>query len=72
MSENLEFHYVVSYREGYGWTIASDTEDALFNDGTVYDWKNQEWIIPDDDVEVIDLDHYSVLQSMLRQVNGEK
>ena len=76
MSDNLEFHYIVSYRDGFGWTIAADVEQALMTDGTIYDWNDGEWIFPSStttgqEIEALDLDHYRVLQSMLRQMNGE-
>lgn len=77
MNKDLEFHYVVSYREGFGWSIAADTEDALFTEGTMYDWKAQEWVAGYDDdeendaLEALDLSHYSVLVSALHQLNGE-
>lgn len=81
-TENLEFHYVVSYREGYGWTIASDVEDAVMTDGTIYHWSNDGdggWFFafedsPDDEnatIADIDTSHYRMLQSVLRQMNGE-
>ena len=70
MSNDLEFHYVVSYREGYGWQIAADTEQALFHNGTIYDWtQGIGWIVPDDDIETIDLEHYRMLNSALRTLN---
>ncbi len=70
MSNDLEFHYVVSYREGYGWSISADTEQALFENGTVYDWTQSiGWIVPDNDIETIDLEHYSMLNSALRLLN---
>lgn len=69
MSNDLEFHYVVSYREGIGWSVAADTEDAKFPEGIVYDWKNNVWIPPTNDIETIDLHHYSMLNSALRLLN---
>jgi hypothetical protein len=69
MSNDLEFHYVVSYRQGIGWGIAVDTEDALFNEGTIYDWENDSWDVEIDEVETIDLEHYRMLNSALRLLN---
>jgi hypothetical protein len=75
MSKDLEFHYVVSYRDGFGWSIAADTEDALFTEGTVYDWKSEEWLAgyeddeENDGLNTIDLSHYSVLCSTLNLLN---
>lgn len=74
MSEDLEFHYVVSYREGVGWSIAIDTEDALFNEGTIYDWETDTWSFPSrltsgEEVEQTDLGHYSDLKDALEQLN---
>ena len=72
MLDRFEFHYVVSYREGMGWDIAADVESAVMPDGTVYDWTQGEgWRLVGDDLEALDLEHYSVLKSMLRQMNGE-
>lgn len=82
MTNDLEFHYVVSYREGYGWSIATDVEQAVMTDGTIYDWNNDGisgWFFAYEDSEdeenssIADLDteHYRVLQSALRQMNGE-
>lgn len=75
MSEDLEFHYVVSYREGFGFDIAVDTETALFNEGTIYDWDTNSWIFPSNvesgkDVEDIDLHHYRMLKYALAQINN--
>lgn len=83
MNKDLEFHYVVSYRDGHGWQIAADTEDALFTDGTIYDWNKEgsyeAWFFAFEDSDdpenssIADLDtaHYSVLKSMLAMMNGE-
>jgi hypothetical protein len=72
MSNDLEFHYVVSYREGIGWDIAVDTESALFTDGTIYDWNANEWIVPNGDEEDIDLQHYRMLKYALAQINNRR
>lgn len=77
MSEDLEFHYVVSYREGIGWDIAADTESAVFPDGTIYDWDTNTWIFNSSiesgkDVEEIDLHHYRMLKYALRQMNNKR
>lgn len=77
MSNNLEFHYVVSYREGYGWSIAVDVEQAVMPDGTIYDHDKYEWLVSWTDSEdteeaaldKLDLQHYAMLQSALRQLN---
>lgn len=83
MSKDLEFHYVISYREGFGWNIAADTEDALFTDGTIYDWNKggsyDAWFFAYEDSDdpenqaIADLDtaHHSVLLSALSRMNGE-
>ena len=82
MSKDLEFHYVVCYREGYGWQIAADVEDAVMSDGTIYEWHPDgggEWFFAyedADDEEIssianLDTSHYFVLKSALRQMNGE-
>jgi len=77
MSEDLEFHYVVSYREGYGWQIAVDVEDAVMTDGTIYDWDTNSWIFPSGldvgkEVEELDLSHYIKLKSVLDLLNKEE
>lgn len=77
MKDNLEFHYVVSYREGVGWWYVPDVEQAVMPNGTIYDWEDGEWIIPSavttgKEIENLDFQHYKVLQSMLQQMNGEK
>jgi hypothetical protein len=69
MSDDLEFHYVVSYRQGIGRSIAVDTEDALFNEGTIYDWENDSWDVEIDEVDTIDLEHYRMLNSALLLLN---
>jgi hypothetical protein len=69
MSEDLEFHYVVSYREGVGWSIAADTETAVFPDGTTYNWNTNSWDVAIDEVEETDLGHYSDLKDVLEQLN---
>jgi hypothetical protein len=74
MSEDLEFHYVVSYREGVGWSIAVDTETAVFPTGTIYDWETDTWNFPSgltsgEEVEQTDLGHYSDLNDVLEQLN---
>ena len=74
MSEDLEFHYVVSYREGVGWSIAADVEDTAFTEGAIYDWETSTWISPSgltsgEDVEQTDLGHYSDLKDALEQLN---
>ena len=79
MNNNLEFHYIVSYREGYGWQTVPDVESALMPDGTIYDNDKYEWLVAYEDSEdeenssIADLDteHYRMLQSALRQMNGE-
>lgn len=78
--EDLEFHYVVSYRQGYGWTFARDVEDAVMTDGTIYHWNNDGsggWFFAYEDSEdeenssIADLDTelYRVLLSALRFAN---
>lgn len=77
--DKLQFHYVISYREGEGWQVCPDVEEACLPDGTIYDWENYEWFRAYEDSDspelssIADLDtaHYRVLHSMLRQMNGE-
>lgn len=71
MSQDLEFHYVVSYREGYGWSVASDVENAVMPDGTIFDWGEfPSWTSPyNSELEALDLDHYRMLNSALRLLN---
>lgn len=74
MSEDLEFHYIVSYRDGYGWQIAVDVEDGVMTDGTIYDWDTDSWIFPSAidsgrDITAIDLHHYRMLVSALNLLN---
>ena len=76
MSDNLEFHYVVSYREGYGWHFATDVEQAVMTDGTIFDWNDGTWTFPSgittgQELEVIDLEHYKTLSDALSMMNGE-
>ena len=84
MSNDLEFHYVISYREGFGWTHASDVENAIMEDGTIYDWDYDGdrvggWFAAYEDsddpensaIAAIDTEHFRVLQSMLQRMNGE-
>ena len=79
MSDNLEFHYVVSYREGYGWQTVPDTEQAVMPNGTIYDWNENKWVVSWTDSEdpeeaaldTLDTEHYRMLNSALRQMNGE-
>ena len=72
--ENLEFHYIVSCKNGE-WS--SIEESPFMPDGTIYDWNDSEWTFPsgllaDKDAEALDLEYYSVLLSALRQLNGEQ
>lgn len=81
MNNDLEFHYVVSYRDGYGWSISVDTEDALFNEGTIYDWSkdgsSDAWFFAYEDSNdpenssIADLDtiHYRMLKSAINLMN---
>lgn len=82
MNKDLEFHYVISYRECYGWQIAVDVEDSVMSDGTIYEWYPEgggKWIMAFEDSpeeensSIADLDtaHYRVLKSALAQMNGE-
>lgn len=77
MSKDMEYHYVVSYREGIGWGIASDTESALFTEGTFYDWESESWVAGYDSdeeqatLEATDLGHYIQLTTALRHLNEE-
>lgn len=79
-TKDLEFHYVVSYREGEGWQIAVDVEDAVMTDGTIYHWNNDGtggWFFAyedspeDENASIADLDtsHYSMLKSALHLLN---
>lgn len=38
-----QYHYVVSYTEGEGWAIDTDSEETRFPDGTIYDTEKNEW-----------------------------
>lgn len=78
MSEDLEFHYVVSFREGYGWQHAIDVEQAVMTDGTIYDWtQGQGWKLSFTDSEdpeesrldTLDRYNYSLLLSALHSLN---
>jgi len=77
MPKDLEFHYVVSYREGIGWDVSPDTESALFTDGTIYDWDKNEWVVSWTDSEdeqealldTLDLSHYRMLKSAINLMN---
>lgn len=71
MLDNLEFHYVVSCKNGE-WNVVE--EDPYFPDGTTYDWDAHEWIMISDneEAESLDLDQYRVLRSALSQLtHGE-
>lgn len=69
-NDDLEFHYVIACRDGK-WYVAADVENSVMSDGTIYDYGKQEWLFANDELEALDLAHYSVLQSALRQMNGE-
>lgn len=82
MNKDLEFHYVVSYRECYGWQIALDVADSVMSDGSIYEWYSAgggQWFNAYEDSEdeenssIADLDteHYRMLKSALAQMNGE-
>lgn len=46
MNENLEHHFIVSYRPDRGWAIEVDmtfSGTGSFSGGTVFDWENDEW-----------------------------
>lgn len=79
-TKDLEFHYVVSFREGYGWQHAIDVEQAVMTDGTIYHWNNDGsggWFNAYEDSEdiensaIADLDtyNYSLLKSALHSLN---
>lgn len=76
-TDNLEFHYVISFREGFGWEVCPDTETVKFPDGTIYDWDNNEWIASwtnsEDEhenlLDAIDIVHYNRLKSALNLLN---
>ena len=78
-SKDLEFHYVISYRPHFGWQVAVDVEQSVMQDGTIYDYDNHEWVMayedsPDEEIAAmadLDTQHFRVLQSALRQMNGE-
>lgn len=80
MAKDLEFHYLISYREGLGWDVAADVESAVMPDGTIFRWIDEssgEWLFayedsPDDEnASIADLDtsHYSMLKSALNLLN---
>lgn len=69
-NDDLEFHYVIACRGGK-WYHAVDVEQAVMSDGTVFDYKHYEWLVANNELETIDLNLFSVLQSALRQMNGE-
>jgi len=77
MNKDLEFHYVVSYREGYGWQTCPDVEEACLPDGTIYDVTHSEWFTAYEDsddpenssIAGLDTDHYRMLHSALRLLN---
>jgi hypothetical protein len=70
MNDNLEFHYVVVYREGIGWHFDYETTTAAFPDGTIFD-RNQVQFIISDEPEVTDTDlaNYAKLQKALEFLN---
>ncbi len=70
-TDNLEFHYVVSYREGEGWGMAVDVEQAKFPEGTIYVWEQGEgWTFPkDSEMESLDTERYAMLGYALRLLN---
>ena len=46
MNKNLEHHFVVSYLPDRGWAIEVEMTFSgvgSFNEGSVYDWENDEW-----------------------------
>lgn len=67
-TDDLEYHYVVSCRDGK-WDIAPDVESSVMPDGTIYDYKNKEWLFPTDELRESDLKNFSILNSALRQLN---
>lgn len=80
MNKDLEFHYVVSYRECYGWTIAMDTAEVVMSDGSIYEWYPEgggQWFNAYEDSEDdenssiagIDTKHYHTLRLALQQLN---
>lgn len=70
MNRDIEFHYVISCRNGK-WTHALDVEESMMEDGTFYDYDTHEWVHYDTELEDTDNDYYKILQSALRQMNGE-
>ena len=38
-----EYHFIVKYSEQEGWSLDTDTEEALFDNGTIYDTETDRW-----------------------------
>jgi iron uptake system EfeUOB component EfeO/EfeM len=76
MNKDLEYNFIVSYREGYGWYANAELEKALFDDASIYNYTDTEWVrlldLPDEIKEVVeglDLSHYTMLLSAIRLLN---
>ena len=74
MHDDLEFHYVVSCRNGF-WELVA--EDDFMPDGTIYDWDEKRWIVAPDStedgsVEDIDIEQYRVLRYALSLLNRKE
>ena len=39
----IEHHYIIKYSKAEGWEWDTDTEEALYPDGTVLDTERAEW-----------------------------
>jgi len=76
MNKDLEHNFIVSYREGYGWYTNADLDEAIFYDGSIYNYTDLEWVrifnLPEEIQEVVeglDLSHYTMLLSAIRLLN---
>ena len=71
-----QHHFVIAYdTETKTWFWDTDTEEARFDDGTIYDTATGKWsngYLGDGDYEVEECELADILQTNLRAMNGDQ
>lgn len=70
-----QHHFVIAYdTETKTWYWDTDTEEARFDDGTIYDTVKDKWssgYLGDGEYEVEECELADILQTNLRAMNGD-
>ena len=71
-----QHHFVIAYdTETKTWFWDTDTEEARFDDGTIYDTVEDKWsngYLGDGEYEVQECELADILQTNLRAMNGDQ